>query len=291
MTAIVVLGARGLVGAWVARAASSAGHDVTALTKTDVDLASLDAPDRVLAIVRGSAARAVVIAAGVASVEGCERDPQGTRAINVMFPARLSRALAEDPSTSGVRMVAFSSEYVFAGPDPAYTEYAERKPLNAYGRQKCELEDALMPGGHLVLRTSAVFDVEEGRKNFVYQLVDAARSGRTIKVADDQLVTPTLARDLAAFVVVALAQECFGLWHVAGPRVLERVAFARLAARAFGIDEARAIEAMPTSSIGLVAHRPRAGLDTTRAQQLSAGILRDPERALAAMRADFKEAQ
>ena len=275
MSAVVVLGKDGLVGAWVVTAARAAGLDVLALGRGDIDLSAPGAVDDVRKRAEAAHAAAIVVAASLPSVEGCERDPEGTARVNVALPAALARALS-----SSTRLIAFSSEYVFDGKKGApYVETDAPAPINAYGRQKLALEEALLPRGHIVLRTSAVYDVERARKNFVYQLMDAAKAGKQLRVADDQIVTPTLARDLAGFVVELVRTRAGGaVLHAAGPRVVERVAFAREVARAFGVDDG-VIAPVPTASMGLLAPRPRAGL-ATRAPGFHA-----PAEGLAAMRA------
>ena len=55
--------------------------------------------------------REALILAGVASIVRCERDPAGTRAVNVEGTLRLAEALL----AAGVRPVFASSDYVFDG--------------------------------------------------------------------------------------------------------------------------------------------------------------------------------
>ena len=55
-----------------------------------------------------------------------------------------------------------------------------------------------------------------------------------------------------------------GVWHVAGPDLLSRDAFARLIADVFGLD-ATLIEPIPTAQLRQAARRPlRAGLRTDK---------------------------
>jgi dTDP-4-dehydrorhamnose reductase len=176
----------------------------------------------------------------------------------------------------------FSSEYVFDGRRLAYREDDPVAPLNVYGQQKVELEEiARSSPRHLVLRVSGVFGEEPRRKNFVWQLVDRLRGGGTFDVPSDQLITPTDAVSLAGTLRELLDRGATGTFHAAGPTILARESFARMIARAFGLDEA-GIRPRPTAELGLRATRPeKAGLTDAKLQTLLGHGLRRPEDALA----------
>jgi dTDP-4-dehydrorhamnose reductase len=212
----------------------------------------------------------VFLAAADAWVERCEREPENTRQVNV----EAARTVATAAASLGAQIVVFSSEYVFDGTSGRYSEGDPRDPINEYGRQKVELEDIALgtPRG-LVCRTSAVFGVDEGRKNFVYQLIAASREGRTLDVPSDQLITPTFARALADAVVALVDRGASGVFHVAGPEIMGRVAFAQLVARVFQLEQ-ESIRPRPTNELGLLAPRPRqCGLGTEKlVRALGAGL-------------------
>ncbi len=185
---VLLIGAAGLVGRHV-RAALD-GRDVVATYHRDpveggvpLDITDAAAVRRLIA---ESKPAAIVLAAADPYVEGCERDPVGTRRINVEAPSAI-RGAARDAT-----LVVFSSEYVFDGTRLAYREDDAVAPLNEYGRQKVALEEiARSSPRHLVLRPSGVFGAEPRRKNFVWQLVDRLRAGGTFDVPSDQMITPT----------------------------------------------------------------------------------------------------
>lgn len=199
----------------------------------------------------------ILLAAADPYVERCEREPAATRRVNVDGTRHVAEAAAEVGST----LVVFSSEYVFDGTRGSYAEEDATGPLNEYGRQKVELEQiAKVSGPHLICRTSGVFGLEEPRKNFVLQLVDALRAGRPFPVAADQIITATHAASLGRAVVELLDRGMRGTFHVAGPERLGRADFARRVAWAFGLDPA-GLHVVRTSELGLAAQRPlHAGL-------------------------------
>ena len=274
---VLVIGAAGLVGRHVR--AALADRDVIATFHHDpveggvaLDITDSAAVGRLMTRVRPAA---VVLAAAEPHVEACERDPDGTRRINVEAAAAMRDAAAD------ATLVVFSSEYVFDGQRGAYREADPVAPLNVYGHQKVALEEiARSSPRHLVLRVSGVFGDEPRRKNFVWQLVDRLRAGGTFDVPADQLITATDAASLAATLVELLDRGASGTFHAAGPEILDRVEFAHMVARAFDLDETR-IRPRPTAELGLRAARPKkAGLSDAKLRALLGHGLRRPEEAL-----------
>ena len=275
---VLLIGSAGLVGRHV-RAALD-GRDVIATYHRDpveggVPLDIADGP-AVRRLIVDAQPTAIVLAAADPYVERCERDPLGTWRINV-DAASVIRDAARDAT-----LVVFSSEYVFDGTRLAYREDDAVAPLNEYGRQKVKLEElARSSPRHLVLRPSGVFGAEPRRKNFVWQLVDRLRGGGTFDVASDQLITPTDAASLGVAVRELLDHGASGTFHAAGPEIMARDAFARLVARAFGLDESK-IHPRPTAELGLLAKRPpKAGLTDAKLERVLGHGLRRAEDALA----------
>jgi len=277
---VLLIGAAGLVGSHLRDALS--GEQVTPTfhgPPPDGGI-RLDITDHaaVRRTIRETKPDVIVLAAAVAYVERCEREPQATRLVNVEAP----RVIAAESRALGAQLVVFSSEYVFDGTAGRYTEDAERHPINEYGRQKVELEDlALETGRALVCRTSGVFGVEPRRKNFVYQLVDRLRAGQPFDVASDQLITPTYAPALAHAVVALLRLGHHGIVHVAGPRIMRRTEFAQLVAETYGLPTSL-IRPRPTAELGFAAARPlRCGLDVKKVRDVLGADLMAPDVGLA----------
>jgi dTDP-4-dehydrorhamnose reductase len=279
---VVITGSDGLVGAACVRGFSSRGDLVVALPHSALDIEDRAKVD---VLMKAQPVHAVVCAAARPHVEGCERDPAETRRVNVDATVHL----AQTAEKVGAAFVAFSSEYVFDGTaDRPYVEDDLRNPINEYGRQKRDLEDALgkLPGA-LVVRTSGVYGLESQRKNFVYQLVDRVGAGQRVCVPDDQLITPTCADNLGDLVAHAIECGVRGVLHLTGPQPMSRVAFAQLVATAFDLDD-DALVPCPTATLHLLARRPpRAALSADKALGLGLSPLVSAQEGLARMRASL----
>jgi len=278
----LLVGAGGLVGSHLH--AALAGRSVIATTHRAVipDTTTLDLTDgiAVAAVVRDVRPDVVVVAAADAYVEGCERDPVTTRAINVTAVERL---ITLAPRAT---FVVFSSEYVFDGSAGPYAEDDLVAPINEYGRQKVALEKLARSTNHLICRVSGVYGWSAARTSFVAQLVDRLRAGKRFSVPVDQVITPTPAPDLAAAVVDLVESGERGTFHSAGPEILARPEFARRTAMAFDVDPGL-LDAVPTSSLGLRAARPaNAGLRTEKLRRALGRSLSPSAIGLAKMRQD-----
>ena len=274
---ILVTGANGLVGQALVRAAArwpgadvlatgrgpAAAHDRGGYARLDVlDLEALErtfddfAPDVVLH------------AAGQAQVEACEADREACWAINVDAVMRVASLCHRH----GARLVLPSTDFVFDGTAGPYAEDARPAPVNAYGRSKLAAENALA-GSALtewaVVRTTMVFGVpagEEPRLDVVRWVVRELTAGRPVRVASDQLRTPTYDDDLADGVLRVARFRRTGLFHVSGREQLTVYELALRVAEAFDLD-ASLISPAPTAEIHPGAPRPlQAGLLILRAE-------------------------
>jgi dTDP-4-dehydrorhamnose reductase len=205
---IAVTGAGGGLGrAFLSRGAG--GQDVIPFTHRDLAVEDAQATRAALL---GARPEVVVHLAAMTSVDGCERDPEGARLVNVEGTANVARAARE----AGASLVALSTDYVFDGQkeDP-YDERDEPNPLSVYGRTKLEAERAVSEAGGrwLVVRTSWVFGAEG---EFVRRAVARLARGDEVGGIVDQTGTPTFVGHLAERLVPLIQSECSGIVHLAG---------------------------------------------------------------------------
>ena len=203
---------------------------------------------------------AVVIASAWPWVDGCEQDPARSERENVQTVKNLLNILGPSP-----RVVFFSTEHVFDGLAPSYDEAAKTHPLGVYARHKREVEELLLKRGHsLIARTSYVFGAEERRKNFMYRVIDASEQRVPLKVPSAQAGMPTWSRWLAGSSLQLLGRGFEGIAHLTGPDVLTKAEWAGLLARGLSLPNVEIVE-VPWQESGQIAPRPeRVRLLSTR---------------------------
>lgn len=223
---LLVLGATGLVGSAVMRAGRARGDEVLGAARRvrgeatlAVDLCDAVAVNTLLREVRPDV---IVVASAWPWVDGCERDPERSLRENV---GTVENVLA---AAGASRVVYYSTDHVFDGARVTYVESDATSPLNVYARHKLASEQALLAHGDaLIVRTSWVFGVEQDAKNFVYQVIRAARSGQVVRVPRGQAGCPTWSDALATATLSRLGEGTRGVLHVAGDELLSKAAWAR----------------------------------------------------------------
>ena len=284
---IVVTGASGFIGRTFL--STLAGHDVVGLcfSKPAPGLVSVDLRDAaaVGALLDGLRPDAVIHCAARPSVDWCEQNPEEARAMNVGSTVALADACAR----LGASLSLISTDYVFDGEAGPYSERGAVRPINVYGRLKLEAERAMAErlDRWLAVRTTNVFGFDPESKNFLMAVLPRVARGERIRVAEDQFGTPTHVADLCRTTRTLLLGGHSGVFHVAGPDYVNRLEWARAAARTFDLDPAL-FEGVPTEALGQPAPRPRrAGLVSERLGPILAAPLLGLNAGLEAMRREW----
>jgi dTDP-4-dehydrorhamnose reductase len=206
---LLVTGAAGMLGRDVTAAAVRAGHDVTPLSRRELDVCD---PAAVASAVAAARPDAIVNCAAWTDVDGAEADERAATAVNGAGAGNVAAAAA------GAFVVQVSTDYVFDGTaSEPYVESAPTRPLGAYGRSKLAGEHAVAtaaPGAHAIVRSSWLFGEHGG--NFVATMLRLAKERDALTVVDDQVGCPTFTGHLATALVEIAERRLDGIRHVAG---------------------------------------------------------------------------
>jgi dTDP-4-dehydrorhamnose reductase len=276
---ILVTGAKGQLGVeLVDRLGRS--HDVVGLDLPDCDITKPE----VAHVIADMQTAWVVHAAAWTDVDGCERDPDRAQLVN----GEATRRVAEACRAADAGLVYLSTDYVFDGRKGGpYVDTDPPTPLSAYARSKVAGEDAaraLAPRWAIV-RTAWMFGVY-GR-NFVKTILERAAAGEPLRVVDDQVGSPTYARDLAEAIGQLLSRGLTGIYHVTNAGSCSWYAFARAILEDAGLANIP-VSPMTTAELGRPAPRPAYSVLANDAWA-AAGLppLRPWREALAAMLAEW----
>jgi len=208
---LLVTGATGMLGRDIASAASAAGHELTALSRSELDITDAAA---VQAAVAEGRPDAVLNCAAWTDVDGAETEAEQAFAVNGPGAGNVARSGA----AAGAWTVHISSDYVFAGDKSSpYVESDPTGPKSQYGRGKLAGELAVAeaaPAAHTIVRSSWLFGA--GGHCFPATILRVGAERDQLTVVDDQVGCPTFTGHLAP-ALVALAQDpILGILHVAG---------------------------------------------------------------------------
>jgi len=278
---VLVTGAKGQLGVELLDVLGRQ-HDVVGLDLPELDITSAEAT-RVIADTRPAW---VVHAAAWTDVDGCERDPERALLVN----GEGTRRVAEACRAVGAGLVYLSTDYVFDGRKGApYLEADPVSPLSAYARSKVAGEDAVRANAPrwAITRTAWLFGVSG--KNFVKTIVEKAAAGGPLRVVDDQVGSPTYARDLAEAIAELVSRELSGIYHLTNAGSCSWCAFTRAILEEAGLAHV-AVAPMTTAELGRPAPRPALSVLANHAW-VAAGMrpLRPWREALSAMLAEWKK--
>lgn len=220
---VVITGAGGQVGSFLAGQARSLGYDVQAWTSAEWDITDPAAAERFV-----ETDDLVVNCAAYTDVDGAEADPDRADAVNTVGPENVAHACAR----VGAQLIHISTDYVFGGEkDTPYDTDDTTNPLNVYGRSKLAGELAVLAAlpDARVVRTSWVYTGGDG-KDFVATVRRLAAGDGVVEMVADQVGSPTYVGDLVT-----------GLLELADSTSREPVLHAANAGAASRFEQARAV--------------------------------------------------
>jgi dTDP-4-dehydrorhamnose reductase len=177
--------------------------------------------------------------------------------------------LAESARVIDAHIIHISSDYIFDGKNGPYSENDKPNPLGYYGRTKLASENVLKISGALytILRTNVLYGVAlKSKADFVEWLVDTVRSGKPVRIVDDQVSNPTFIDDLVQAISKVIEFRKYGVYNIGGREFLSRYEFTEIIADYFNLDKSL-ITSIKTKELNQAARRPlKSGLITLKAE-------------------------
>jgi dTDP-4-dehydrorhamnose reductase len=213
MTRILVTGAAGVVGGYVAEV--FADHELV-LTDIVGDLDRLDVtdPEAVRSSVTDLRPEVVIHLAAATDVDLCEKEPDLAYRTNAVGTQLVALACRE----AGAIMVYTSTAGVFGGEKPEpYIEYDAPGPANVYGHSKLGGERAVetLLDRYYIARAGWMVGGGAKDRKFVGKILEQIDSSATRLLAvDDKVGSPTYARDFAHGIRALLDTGHYGLYHL-----------------------------------------------------------------------------
>lgn len=211
---ILLIGRTGQLGGSIL--ADPRGHEIHAPGRDELDLESRSSCECAIADFRPDV---LINTAAFHNVPQCEVEPQRAFAVN----CQAVRDLAAICKAMDVRLVTFSSDYVFGG--EKQTPYGEGdcpRPVQMYGISRLSGELASLataPQHAFVVRTCGLYGMSGAASkggNFVDKRIADARAGGSLQMGCDQTVAPTYTDDLAEAVLrlIEHPQAAPGIYHL-----------------------------------------------------------------------------
>jgi dTDP-4-dehydrorhamnose reductase len=198
----------------------------------------------------------VIHTAAIGSVDYAEKNREHTKEIN-FGGTRIIADLCEEWKS---HLVYISSNAVFNGLSPFYSENDEVDPINYYGQLKVEAEEVVMRTNTswTIIRPILMYGwpYPGERGNLVTTWVASLRRGEPINVVDNVWSKPLYSEMCAEVVLTVIEKKAKGIFHVAGGDHVSLYDFAIITAEVFGLDSSL-INPVPDTFFGELVPRPK----------------------------------
>ena len=231
---ILVTGANGQLGQCLRDLAENDSEntwfwtDVSEIEGRKCDYLDIVDEEEVKKFVKNNHINVIINCAAYTNVDKAENDYEMAEALNGIAP----RNLAEAALSVGAKLIHISTDYVFMG--TSYFPYTEDRltlPVTVYGKTKVMGEEYIKESGcnYFIFRTAWLYS--EYGNNFVKTMMKLIREVRrdSINVVNDQIGTPTYARDLADLIFGVVTQHSLktGIYNFTNEGVCSWYDFAR----------------------------------------------------------------
>ncbi len=263
---ILLLGANGQLGSdIVAACGDHGGFDLEPWVRADLDVTNAGELRRRLGEISFDV---LVNCTSYHKTDEVEDNATMGFAVNTHAVETMADLCAE----KNARFVHFSTDYVFGGDLDAavpYTEEAPKSPVNVYGASKAmgETLARIANPDSVIFRVASLFGIAgaSGKGgNFVDTMLRLGGERDSLKVVDDQFMSPTSTADIADMLFRALENDiAAGIYHAVNSGNTTWCGFSREIFNLAGID----VEVTPCTSneYPLRAMRPKySALDNTR---------------------------
>ena len=206
---------------------------------------------------------AVIHTAAASQPNFCETHPEESYAINVMASTNIARLCNE----YNIPCAFTSTDLVFDGENPVYSETSPVSPICRYGEQKVtaevkmsEINDAIA-----LCRMPLMFGkASPASSSFLQGMIDSLKAGQEINLFTDEFRTPASGITAASGLLLAVEKEVKGILHLGGKERISRYEFGMLLSDI--LDLPQLIKPGKQADVKMVAKRsPDTSLDSSKA--------------------------
>ncbi len=218
---VAVTGSKGQLGTEVTAELKRRGFEIAEIDLPQVDITNeAEVRDCFLK----ASPDAVIHLAAYTAVDRAEEEKDFCYAVNVTGTEHIARICGE----LDIPVLFTSTDYVFDVSGTDFFETGSRiAPCNYYGQTKALAEDVIKKycKKFFIVRISWVFGPHG--KNFVFTMLNLAKTKDEISVVCDQKGSPTYAPDVAALIADMIVSEKYGTYHATNEGVCSWAEFAR----------------------------------------------------------------
>lgn len=203
---IILLGSNGQLG-WEFKQFLKDKVELFSFTHKELDILDLNSLERNFQEIHPDI---VINCAAYTNVDKAEEEQELAYNINAIGAKNVSLASYK----VNAKVIYFSTDYVFDGKKGSpYTELDEPNPISIYGKSKLSGEQFTKESNpsHLILRITWLYGINGN--NFIKTAIKLAKSGKLLRVVNDQYGTPTYTLDVVKQTWKLIQNGKTGLYH------------------------------------------------------------------------------
>lgn len=225
---IWVTGAGGQVGRAIVKELGFIENEIFT-TDVDVDVTDID---EVLRYGDMNYPDIIIHCAALSDAKECENRVETAYKVNALG----ARNIATAARKVNAKLIYLSTDDIFGeGKGKPLTEFDFAYPETVYGKSKYAGEQfvrELCPK-HLIVRSAWIYG--EAPNNFLWRFIEKAKKETTIQVPNNEISSPTSAKELARFIVKLADSREYGIYHASCEGICTRYEFACEIARLAGL--------------------------------------------------------
>ncbi len=197
----------------------------------------------------------IINAAGITNVDQCETERELAWRVNVEAVENLAKISA----ANNIHLIHLSTDFVFDGINPPYSETDQPNPVSYYGLTKWKGEQRVQNHANkwTIVRTILLYGVlpAMSRSNIVLWVKKSLEKQQEINVVTDQFRMPTLVEDLAKACKIMVEKKAEGIFHISGKEYISVFDIAIQVAKFFKLDTSL-IQPVSSLSLNQIGKRP-----------------------------------
>ena len=229
MKKIAVTGASGLVGTRIIELLSEKFEFIPISIK-DMDITDKDS---VQAHLKNLSYDLVLHLAAYTNVTGAESEKEKAYLINETG----TQNLLEVALSAKKEFVHISTDFVFDGTNPPYTEKSVPNPLSVYGASKYAGEKVVGKNGMIVRFSYPYRSAFEPKKDIFRTVKSILETGKPVTMVNDSLMVPTFIDDIAGGLGYLMNNYSNEIFHLVGEDAMSPFALAKTIAHVFHLNE------------------------------------------------------
>jgi dTDP-4-dehydrorhamnose reductase len=207
---------------------------------------------------------AVIHTAAASKPNYCQTHPEASHAINVTASLNIARLCAE----YNLPCAFTSTDLVFDGQNPPYTESDRVSPISYYGEQKVEAEQKMLAiyPAIAICRMPLMFGLSSPvASSFLQPFISNLRSLKELNLFIDEIRTPASATTAAQGLLLAIAKRVSGILHLGGTERISRYDFGLLLADLLQVSPSLIKPGKQQDAVMAAPRSPDTSLDSSKA--------------------------